>query len=171
MTYLCPIFIDLSFLGQDCWRIFIICLLYVPCPYSFSETNEKYVTYVGISYYNELFLQRMVKKKLFSKNADSYLDAFIVDAQKKCPIFAGKYAMRQKMTHVATRWEKSGIWYFWAVCLRELVRVIVNQNCCCCTNRRGDNFSWMTRYRILKYSHSYYLWHYCAFFSQLCAFM
>ena len=169
MTYLCPIFIDLSFLGQDCWRIFIICLLYVPCPYSSSETNEKYVTYRH--YYNELFLQRMVKKKLFSKNADSYLDAFIVDAQKKCPIFAGKYAMRQKMTHVATKWEKSGIWYFWAVCLRELVRVIVNQNCCCCTNRRGDNFSWMTRYRILKYSHSYYLWHYCAFFSQLCAFM
>ena len=107
MTYLCPIFIDLSFLGQDCWRIFIICLLYVPCPYSSSETNEKYVTYRH--YYNELFLQRMVKKKLFSKNADSYLDAFIVDAQKKCPIFAGKYAMRQKMTHVATKWEKSGI--------------------------------------------------------------
>ena len=90
MTYLCPIFIDLSFLGQDCWRIFIICLLYVPCPYSFSETNEKYVTYVGISYYNELFLQRMVKKKLFSKNADSYLDAFIVDAQKKMPNFCWK---------------------------------------------------------------------------------
>ena len=50
----------------------------------------------------------MVKKNSFSKNADSYLDAFIV-AQKKCPIFAGKYAMREKMTHVATRWEKSGI--------------------------------------------------------------
>ena len=51
----------------------------------------------------------MVKKISFSKNADSYLHAFIVDAQKNWPIFAGKYVMGQKMTHVATKWEKSGI--------------------------------------------------------------
>ena len=68
----------------------------------------KNMLHIGI-YYNELLLQRMVKKISFSKNADSYLDAFIVDAQKNWPIFAGKYVMGQKMTHVATKWEKSGI--------------------------------------------------------------
>ena len=126
----------------------------------------KNMLHIGI-YYNELLLQRMVKKISFSKNADSYLDAFIVNAQKKLPNFCWKICDEAENYTCCDKVGKKWNLILWAVCLREPVRG--NKNCCCCTNRRGDNFSWMTRYRILIYSYSYYLWHYCAFFSQLCA--
>ena len=130
----------------------------------------KNMLHIGITIMN-YFFKGWYKKKFVFEKCWLIFGCFYCRCTKKLANFCWKICDGAENDTCCNKVGKKWNLILWAVCLRELVRVIVNQNCCCCTNRRGDNFSWMTRYRILKYSHSYYLWHYCAFFSQLCAFM